>query len=520
MTPSANGLPLLLFALIVLFARLGQSRGETPADDLPLVIANVTLIDATGAPGRSYCTVVIAGGRIVEADETCRVKLPPRVLFVDARGKYLIPGLWDMHIHLPDRRTLDVCLAHGVTGVRNMYSIPLVHTVTAEMRREVPGRARVVAANGALDGPNSLFDGVAGYGIKTIADGAIVHEWVQATYSCTIALLRCVPPMPKEAFVAAAKERACRCIAELKQTGNDFIKTFSLLPRTAYFNVAAETRRLGIPLVGHVPFGVSAAEASDAGQRSIEHLEGIPVCCCRDEKRYAKDMADLFGARFTKTFESNNIWRIQLKAHEDFDADMHRDLFAKFVKNNTFQTPTLVESWSKSQLGDPNFRDDQRMELLPAFVRGRLKVVVTKDGIEIPGVGLKYTWADLAERKKLIECEMKLVAAMHKAGVPLLAGTDSPNPYCFPGSGIHDELELFVKCGMTPMDALQTATRNPARFLGREKELGTIEKGKLADLVLLEADPLSDIRNIRKVAAVVAGGKYLSKEELLLRIKK
>jgi imidazolonepropionase-like amidohydrolase len=126
-------------------------------------------------------------------------------------------------------------------------------------------------------------------------------------------------------------------------------------------------------------------------------------------------------------------------------------------------------------------------------------------------LGITLEPKDIEYQKLLFEGHLKLVRDMHKAGVKLLAGTDTPVPYCFPGSGVHDELELFVQAGLTPREALQTATRNPAEYLGQLAHLGTVEVGKLADLVVLDANPLDDIRNIRKIHAVVVGGNLLPK---------
>jgi hypothetical protein len=445
----------------------------------PLVIANVTVIDAAGGAPKPNRAVVIADGRISEVVEAGKVVAPADAVLIDGTGKFLIPGLWDMHAHLLDARMLDLCLAHGVTGVRHMYSAwPLFRV--ERPGGTAPGRPRVVAANGALDGPDSLFPSLMRRNLKRAADG----------------------------------DAAKRAVRELHESGEEFIKVFSMLPRDAYFAAAAEAKRLGVPLAGHVPYLVTVAEASDAGQRSVEHLEGVPGACARDAEACARELAALFRERTAGRADGSAPWRMQLKAHDAYDAANAKALFAKFVANGTWQTPTLAESWAKSRLADPKFTGDARLGQLPETLRALWRVEAKDGAVELPGVGLKLTAADLDGRKLLIEAELKLVGRMHKAGVPLLAGTDTPNPYCFPGAALHDELALLVKAGLTPLEALQAATRNPARFLGREKELGTAEKGKLADLVLLDADPLADIANVRKVAGVVAGGRYLDKKAI------
>src|SRR5262245_42540586 len=182
-------------------------------------------------------------------------------------------------------------------------------------------------------------------------------------------------------------------------------------------------------------------------------------------------------------------------------------MFAAFKKNGTWQCPTLVVLRNIRDLDDPSITNDVRVKYMPRELRSswdpaRDKRFQTRTTEEIE-VG-----------KRTFPKELEIVGDMQRAGVGILAGTDTGNPYCFPGFSLHDELELLVKAGLTPMEALQAATRNPARFMGREKELGTVEEGKLADLVLLDANPLETIANTKKINAVVFGGRLFPKTSL------
>jgi len=194
--------------------------------------------------------------------------------------------------------------------------------------------------------------------------------------------------------------------------------------------------------------------------------------------------------------------RQMAKCLDDYDEKKAAGLFARFVKNETWQVPTLTVLRYKAYLRDKMFTEDPRLKYLPPPVRTRWTQAVT------------LLTGQFTEPGRVYGKELGIVGSMHKAGVRLLAGTDTPNPYCFPGFGMHDELALLVEAGLSPMEALQTATRNPAQFFGREKDFGTVEKGKFADLVLLDADPLKDIKHTQKIASVIVGGKLLTRETL------
>ncbi len=289
-----------------------------------------------------------------------------------------------------------------------------------------------------------------------------------------------------------------------KQTasGADFIKVYSMLPRAAYFAIAAEAKKQGMVFAGHVPLAVSAAEASDAGQKSIEHLTGVLTACSNKQDELRKEWQEVRGKADEATARILGI-RVQVKSLDSYDEKLAAALFARFAKNGTWHCPTLTVLRAFAHLDDKTFTNDARLQYVSPFVKGFLYP-------REPGGPA----AEFAVRRRLYKKYLELVAGLHRAKVDLLAGTDTPNPYCYPGFSLHDELELLVTAGLTPLEALQCATRNPARYLDRLKDLGTIEQGKLADLVLLEADPLADIKNTRKIAAVVVNGQWQGKETL------
>lgn len=449
---------IFLFAICSLALIGGAQSSQAPV----LSIVNVTIIDVKGGPPLVHRTVVVRNGKIEEIRYSTEFKGKPPGLQVNGTGKFLIPGLWDMHVHIAfgdwfpnaGEITLPLFIANGITGVRDMGSDL---EVLQQWRKEITAGsrigARIVMAGPMLDGPKPRFP--ASIAISTPEDGR-------------------------------------RAVDDLKRRGVDFIKLQSLIPREAVFAIADEAKKQEIPFVGHVPDSVRASEMSAAGQKSFEHLIGIFEGASPLEEEFVKGAPKGPG-----------------KFLASYVPDRAAKLLALLAKNQTWQCPTLV--WERGgnliELGD--FGKDPRAKYVPAY----WKEVTWKRFTE--EIRHEFNTDDFATRRRFVEKELQVVKAMHDAGIPFLAGTDTPpGVYIFPGFSLHEELQRFVAAGFTPLEALQTATLNSAKFLGRENELGTIEKGKLADLVLLEANPLDDIRNTQRIAGVIANGQYFSRSDL------
>jgi imidazolonepropionase-like amidohydrolase len=309
-------------------------------------------------------------------------------------------------------------------------------------------------------------------------------------------------PQPRFPSSIAIKtpEDGRRAVDNLKKRGADFIKLQSLIPREAVFAIADEARKQGISFVGHVPDSVRASEASNAGQKSFEHLIGIFEGSSPQEDQFLKEPKT--QGQFLATYDPKRA----------------AELFALLAKNHTWQCPTLVWERGGNLIDETDFAHDTRARYAPAYWKNVTWKRFTEEIVH------DFNPDDLATRKRFVEKELEVVNTMHRAGIPFLAGTDTPpGVYIFPGFSLHEELQRFVAAGFTPMEALQTATLNPAKFLGMDDRLGTIEKGKLADLVLLDANPLDDIRNTQKIDAVIVNGHYLSRTDLdkmLARVEK
>ncbi len=462
---------LTMFLLCLLSATLlsqSQFSVRSQGERNPLVISHVTVIDATGSAAKPDMTVVIQGDRITELGNSMEIRVPQDARLVDAAGKFLIPGLCDMHIHWSQKEYLSLFIANGVTSARVMWGFPMHH----EWRSEI--------TNGRLVGPRLSI-------ASPIVDG---------------------PKPVRRGSLAVSKEAERRqAVIKSKQDGADFIKVYSLLPRAAYFAIADEAKKQGIPFAGHVPETVKALEASDAGQKSIEHLTGVLLACSRDEEAIRADMLKALAAADESSAVRFRRLTVVFRATQTYDQQKAAALFARFKKNGTWQVPTLTVLRSTTHLDDPNFTNDSRIKYIPPSMRDYWN---PKNDTRFK----MYTAENWAEARKVFAKYLEVTGALQRAGVELLAGTDVSNPYCFPGFSLHDELSLLVKAGLTPMEALQAATRNPAKYLGLINSLGTVEKGKLADLVLLDANPLADISNTQKIQAVIVAGKLVTKAEI------
>lgn len=417
------------------------------AQSAPLVITHVAIIDASEPLPRPDQNVVIRGNRIVASGPAVVTPAPEGATILDGTGKYLIPGLWDMHVHTVfpgGREVLPLYVANGVTGVRDL----------AGDWGQILGWRREIA-EGTLTGPRLMASG-------PYLEGGDV-------------------PIPH--LLARTPEEARAAIDSLAAMRVDVVKLHSQLTRETYLAAARYAKEQRLRVAGHVPSTVSAAEASDAGVGSIEHLLQIPVSCAPAE-------STALVPRFP----------VQRVVGRCTSRDL-APLFARLVHNGTWVVPTLTAAYEVAHWPKTDLPGDAFARFLPDTLR---KYVASIFPV-LPDIPAD---ADVVGMR-LFARRLALVAALHRAGVGVLPGTDAPLRNSPPGFGLHEELRLMVAAGMPPWDVLRAATLEPARYFGMLDSLGTVAEGKVADLVLLGGDPLERIENTRKVEAVIANGRLV-----------
>jgi len=433
-----------------------------------LVIRNVTVIDMAGRSPKRGVTVVIEGATIAAVARSSRTAKSNQV--IDGTGKFLIPGLWDMHVHVMDSdRMLPLFVANGVLGVRDMGSRNLDSIL----------KWRDEAAKGLIISP------------RIITAGKVLDGVPQADPSFSLGI--------KDA------DEGRKTVRDLAAKRVDLIKVYDNLSRDAYFAIADEAKKRQLPLAGHVPLSISTIEASDAGQRSIEHLGKI-LEDSSDSKRLAAVRAEAIkdGDFFAFTTRMGRSYDAIL---ETINPEKEKVIFEHFRHNETWQVPTLVVKYGRTFIDDLDAKGDARTRYVEA---SQIDYWKPQNGF----FSRYRTPSYIASQKRYFLREKQLVGEMARSGVKIMTGTDTPNAYVIAGFSIHEELKLMVEGGMTPMQALMSATKSPAGFLGELALRGTIEPGKAADLVMLDADPLNDITNTTRINAVIQKGKLLTRADL------
>ena len=430
-----------LYAILFLMAAVG--RAQPP----PLAFHHVAVVNVRSGSIDSNRTVLIRGSRIVAVGSSSEVRIPESAVVFDATGKYLIPGLWDMHVHITDATelALPVLLANGVTGVRDCGGD---FSLLKRMEQERSSRVRV-APRLVISGP------------YVDSDKGLPHR-----------------------LIVESESDGRNAVDSLALLGVDFIKIHNGVPRDAYFALLNQARKQGLSVAGHIPLEVAPWEAARARQPCVEHF------------------ASLFEGSLQRMFAADPVRLLSEYVDSGLDT-----LMALFAKEQVWFTPTVYTYWIRAKRGELAADPDPRLRYVAPSLKEQWEAwypVTQKDSIQ----------QIVAARELFYQIGLDVVRSAHKAGVPLLAGTDLAARDMLPGFHLHDELAAFVEAGLTPLDALRAATWNPARFLHRLNDLGSVEEGKLADLILLDANPLEDIHNTRRIRAVVMDGRLFDRDAL------
>jgi hypothetical protein len=434
-----------------------------------LAITGATIIDIRDGSRTSDTVIVIDSGKIAAVGRAGETQIPSGARIVDARGKYVIPGLWDVHTHIQNQRELEIFfplfIAHGVVGIRDMDGLfPSEFKALGSKQEYVP---QVVASGKAVAGPTPAG----------AADASIVDE--------------------------------------LADKGVDYIKIYSLVPRRRFLAIAARAKERGLHIAGHIPISVTALEASDAGLRTMEHLWEIYInASTRESELRAERLAALDKPMSIAERELVFAFPPVEPLLSTWSDEKASALFGTLAADQVWQTPTLLPNAVRAPAlsNDPSFWNDPNLALMPRHWVDAWRPERNQFMAGVPAAEVPY----YRERMEAAyRAQLELTRRMHEAGVGFLAGTDTSNwNFTVPGISLHDELARFVDAGFTPLQALQTATINPAKYLGIDGETGTIEPGKRADLLILDADPTETIANTKRIFAVVLRGSLIDRNEL------
>lgn len=443
-----------------------------PAGRTDLAITNVSVIDIVRGRTIAGQTVLVSGERILSVVPSAQARLASTVRVVDGRGRYLIPGLWDMHAHLgvtpaAPPTELPLFVAHGVTGVRVM----------------------------AADRPSARPDVTPGLDLHRalqaqIAVGTLIGPRLLALASWPVDGAGNMSDAMPAFYKASTREEGRQLARYFKERGFDFIKVYNNIAREGYLGMAEEARSIGLPLAGHEPRALSAIELSNAGQKSIEHSRIFLLNCFPG--------ADSMQRGLLRNVPPTTLRRRMV---DEYDPRRCAEVFRTFARNGTYITPTHGTRRMDAFADDSAYRNDPRLTYLP--LGQQLAWQADASGI----VASDSSAAGRTSFMDFYRLGLTLTRDAVRAGVPFMLGTDAGDSFIFPGSGVHDELRELVSAGLSPAEALRAATLHGATYLGRTADFGSVAAGRYADLVLLDANPLDDIGNSHRIHAVVMGGR-------------
>jgi imidazolonepropionase-like amidohydrolase len=413
------------------------SKKLSPAQKGALVIINANVIDGTGKAPLKDAAIVIENGRITSIGPRADVKIPRRAKVFDARGKYVLPGLFDMHAHIGQVEWGPVYLAAGVTTARDAAN---------EFEFIVSVRDAIKEGRGL--GPRMLLAGI-----------------IDGNHPTAIGVIRADTP-----------EQARGAVNRYYNAGFDQIKIYSSIKPEILKEICLEAHRLGLTVTGHVPRGMNAIQAVEAGMDQINHIQYLMVPFAPKDYKPQPGVAPKI----------------------DFNSEEVKNAIQFFKQRKTVFDPTLVVFEMLFHPAEVPFASFE-----PGAAKLPQELLAPINNTGLPAERAAYG-------REILDLFSNITGALHKNGLTVVAGTDQ----VVPGHSLRRELELYVKAGFTPMEAIRSATIVPARVMKLDRDLGTLEQGKIADLILLDGNPLENISNLRNTKYVVTSGRMFDCAEL------
>ena len=472
------GLAVTLAVVLVILLNWPLPEMPRPGVTGDFLVRNVAIVDVVNGrvvPGRD---VVVRDGRISSIGTSLAGNRQHGFVVVEGTGKFLLPGLWDMHVHslkISPQFTHPLSIANGVTGVREMWGCPSLPDSFVACRED----------------------------IERWSEGLRDHSHLAPRYiarsSFAINGEQGVPAAAPAFFKARNRDEAQALVAHHAADGVDLLKTYTNVSVAAYEALAAEASKQGLLVAGHVPVRVPLEKVLAAGQHSVEHPRIFLFECYRGAAEF-RALPDPVAAYTTD---------LRARFIDEHDPVRCAELMAAMAASDTWWTPTLQVLRMSALAGNQQFREDPRRRYIPSIIWA---------GLWKPDADRAIADAAHASGRdvhaELYQLALDNVRQAHAAGVRIVAGTDAGDTYVFPGFAIHDELAELVHAGLTPADALRSATIDAARFSRKARDYGSIEAGKVADMILLDANPLVDIRSTGKISGLFFNGQYLDRAAL------
>ncbi|OUS01043.1 hypothetical protein A9Q86_09880 [Flavobacteriales bacterium 33_180_T64] len=458
----------LLTATFIFYILVTIPLPEPPKPNKSLtdiVIKNTNIVDIESDSIYEQ-SLLIKNGVIIEIGDYEAFQVPKNTYIIDGKGKYAIPGLWDMHAHvnsiLAPHFSFPLYISNGVTHIRDMGG-------HAEFTLKKEWRAQIEA--NTLLGPRL--------------------EGIGSTFVSNL----------------TSVEHTNAIINSFSGEMNDFVKTYNGILPKYYFQLLDEAEKKSISILGHRPRAVSAIEASKAGHKSFEHARLFLFECYSGSEELRAKYLTRYKGEFNEggALDNTTALRDMIDNHSE---SMFEDLVNEMVKNNTWFCPTHLTRKMDAYADNEAYLNDPRLKYINAIERrnwiGDTKGMINMD----PTPEGRKTYMDFYKKG------LELTGKAHKAGVKILAGTDANDTFCFPGFSIHDELLELVKAGLKPSEALKSATIHPASYFNLSHKYGTLEIGKVADIIILEKNPLSNIANTKKINMIIDGRHVYSRSNL------
>jgi imidazolonepropionase-like amidohydrolase len=469
----------ILFILFFVFGGCNDGTSEKKNGESSILFESVTVIDAKFGE-RQNLNVLISGNKIIKVSDR-PIENSSNCKVINGKGKYLIPGLWDAHVHITftpglEQAMFPLFLGNGITSIRDTGGLITEVLPWKEKSLQEPNSSpRLFIAGPLLDGHPNVYDGS--------------------------------PGRPEISVDLSSEKEAIEMVNYLASSGVDLIKSYEMLSPEMFMTILAAAKKHNLPVTGHVPLSVDVIEASEAGLRSMEHLRNLEMSCSSDfdsllqarKQMLAKGKDDLGGALRSEIHSSQ-----RMHAFRTFDEQRASKVLSALEKNNTWQVPTAALSTGGMNRLFEKEEWKKNFEFLPDMIKSKW-IEAAKKATENQSSEISIAHG---------EWVLMMVRKMKDYKIKVMAGTDTPIGFLTPGFSLHKELEMLVKGGMLPLEAIESATLLPAKYFKVQDSIGTIEKNMIADLVLLNANPLIDITNTQKIDAVVRNGKFYNRKAL------